>query len=370
MVRRQRALWLFGALVALTVANGLYVPWGADRDLPLANNTIRVTRDMTWRFAGEGVQIDLTSPGGPSLRFTNGRLDAWVARNIDDIQAILITTGIVLAAALAAGWVGRYVGQAALIRMVDVADGSEMRLKVRQGFRLGFSRTAWQLLLIDLVIHVPIAVILAVALAIAIAPLFVLATGSPAAAAIGALTTVVLLILFGLATIAITAMVSIVRPLVQRACAVDGLSVGLSLRQGVALAKASSGEVMLLWLTGIGIRLAWMFASIPAMVFVAPVAAAFLAVGILAGSLPAALVGGVLTAFYQGATPWVIGAIVGMPLVILAALAPLVFLGGLVEVFRSALWTLAYRELREPEAKPVASAANKGLKRLKPARAT
>ena len=39
----------------------------------------------------------------------------------------------------------------------------------------------------------------------------------------------------------------------------------------------------------------------------------------------------------------------GLPVFILVMIAPMLFLGGLVEVAKSSLWTLTYRELRALE---------------------
>ncbi len=39
----------------------------------------------------------------------------------------------------------------------------------------------------------------------------------------------------------------------------------------------------------------------------------------------------------------------GLPIFILVMIAPMLFLGGLVEVAKSSLWTLTYRELRALE---------------------
>jgi hypothetical protein len=47
----------------------------------------------------------------------------------------------------------------------------------------------------------------------------------------------------------------------------------------------------------------------------------------------------------QGAAPWMLGAAVGIPIFLLVVGLPTLFLGGLAEVFKSSVWTLAYREL-------------------------
>jgi len=69
----------------------------------------------------------------------------------------------------------------------------------------------------------------------------------------------------------------------------------------------------------------------------------------LSGTL-ALVVGGLTGLALEGATPWVLGAAVGIPAFLLVLAAPLAFVGGLLEVFLSSTWTLTYRQLRSVEA--------------------
>jgi hypothetical protein len=47
--------------------------------------------------------------------------------------------------------------------------------------------------------------------------------------------------------------------------------------------------------------------------------------------------------------PWILAGVVGLPIFVLLIAAPWIFLGGLMEVFKSSVWTLSYRELRALE---------------------
>jgi hypothetical protein len=49
---------------------------------------------------------------------------------------------------------------------------------------------------------------------------------------------------------------------------------------------------------------------------------------------------------FEGATPWVLAAVTGIPAFLLVLAAPLAFVGGLLEVFLSSTWTLTYWQLR------------------------
>ena len=71
------------------------------------------------------------------------------------------------------------------------------------------------------------------------------------------------------------------------------------------------------------------------------------------GGFPALLVGALASLAFGEAVPWILGLTVGILIFILVLAAPLLFLGGLWEVFKSSVWTLTYREL-PGEAAPIA----------------
>jgi hypothetical protein len=60
-------------------------------------------------------------------------------------------------------------------------------------------------------------------------------------------------------------------------------------------------------------------------------------------------VGGLASLFFEGAVPWILAAVIGLPIFILVVAVPWLFLGGLMEVFKSSVWTLTYREVRALE---------------------
>jgi hypothetical protein len=77
-----------------------------------------------------------------------------------------------------------------------------------------------------------------------------------------------------------------------------------------------------------------------------PIVLLLLVVSGAIGGLLALLAGGLTGLAFEGSTPWIVAAVVGIPTFILVMVAPLSFLGGLFEVFLSSTRTLTYRELR------------------------
>ncbi len=351
---RYRALWFFGALLALTTAT-LFPLWmGRDHEGEVTRIPVRITRETTIYLPGEGLRIDLTQPGGFLVETGGGRWTSLgdLLRDIGPVRmprdgwVILGVLGGVLLITLLLSATIRYASEAALIRMVSETEESGEKMSVRRGLRQGFSRTAWRLFLIDLALEVPVALALTVLFGLALSPMLLWLTGSEAAGVAGTIFGTGLLVLFVLTALLVWVGLSLLLPLSRRACAVDGLGVRASIRRAAGLVKASVGDVAAIWFTWVGVELAWKVALIVVVILLSPVLLLALVAGVVAGGLVALPVGGILSLFWGGAGPWVVGAIVGLPILFLALSTPVAFVRGLVEVFLSGLWTLAYRALR------------------------
>jgi hypothetical protein len=363
LVWRMRVMWLFGALLALTTVNGIYWGFPFDReDWDWDRSRIRVTEDTTIYLPGEGLMIDFTASGRVFIRVGDENLgELWerlqeelreeFAVDIsDDVWAVVIAAGVMLAGVILVGLVARYVSEAALIRIVDAAEETGERPGLRRGLRFGFSRSAWRLFLIDLLLFVVRALVVLILLALALSPLLLWFTRSTPAGVAGTVAAVGLFFLWLFVTLGVRAVLSLLVQVIHRACAVDGLGVGASIRRGLATVKGNLRETLVVWLMWIGVRLAWMLAAVPVMVVIFPVTLVFILAGIVIGGVPSAAVGALLTPFLEGPFPWIVGGMVGLPVFILVMIAPMLFLGGLVEIYKSSVWTLTYRELRAAEA--------------------
>jgi len=104
-----------------------------------------------------------------------------------------------------------------------------------------------------------------------------------------------------------------------------------------------------MWLIMVGVRIGWAVAVIAITIVLFPAIILLIIVGGVLGGLPAILVWGAASLFFEGAVPWILAAVIGIPIFILVMAAPWLFLGGLIEVFKSSTWTLTYRELRALE---------------------
>jgi hypothetical protein len=68
-------------------------------------------------------------------------------------------------------------------------------------------------------------------------------------------------------------------------------------------------------------------------------------VALIAGT-PALVIGSALSLAFGGPVPWILAALIGLPIFALLVGAPWLFANGVMEVFKSSTWTLTYRELR------------------------
>ena len=377
MLRQYRALWLFGAVFALVSVNIVYpIEWLSDEeDKPWT--TIRITDTMNIKVPGFDMTIDLTAPGG--VRIITPDTVGWrsfsemtdeLNRDVSiNLWPILVECGVILVVSIVLGTVFRYVAEIALMRMVDETHQTGKHLSLREGLRRGWSRRAWRLFLLDFSIGLLTAMGFIVVFGLAAAPLL-LAIGSHEAILI-----TVGIGTFGLLALAVclcfpAAMVlSIILQPIRRACALEDQSLWTSIRQGIRLTRHHFKEVGPLWLVWMSIRVLWALVGTVVVILLAPVLVVTILAGLVAGGLPAVLVALVARIFIGGVTPWLIGTLAGMPVFIVVTISPILFVSGLVEIYKSSMWTLGYRDLKavkviakapipQPEGLPVSGPAN------------
>jgi len=247
----------------------------------------------------------------------------------------LLCLGLILAII---GVVARYVSENALIRMVDQHEASGEKVSVRQGFRLGWNRAAGRLFLIDLLIGLGFIVAVLLSLLIAGAPLLVWLTNNTPLQVLGTVVAIGLATLFIFTIILVGIGVSLLLQIVHRACVLEDLGVIESIRRGWELLRQRLGDAVIMGLILFALGLGAAIIMIPVVILVFVVAA-------IIGGLPALLIGAITNLFVQGYVPWVLAALVGMPIFFLVVIVPLGFLSGLIETFNSTTWTLTYREI-------------------------
>jgi hypothetical protein len=354
MLWQYRALWLFGAILALVGTSLIPFDPSPDDENDVEWIKIQITDSFILKVPGWDTTIDFTAPEG--VRITTPHRTSWREFNdlVDELDRdvsinlwpILIELIAILSISLLLGLVARYVAETAVIRMVNESEETGKRLSVRDGLRSGFSRQAGRLFLLDLIISTLAVLAFSVVFGLAVTPIL-LAIGSHEAILITVgVGTLGLLILAGYLWMAAIAVLSLVLQPIRRACVLEDQGLWASIRQGLRLTKDHLKETGLVWLVWMGIRLMLLPVGALILILLAPLLLLTLLGGVVIGSVPAVLVALCSDLFLSSATAWIMGALVGLPIFVLVMISPIPLVFGLVEVYLSCIWTLAYRDLR------------------------
>ncbi|HUT15982.1 MAG TPA: hypothetical protein VMY98_07030 [Anaerolineae bacterium] len=283
---RHKALWLFGFLLALASGGG--------------------------GGGGGGRGAQLTAGPGNFVQ------PAWVLGPV----IVLVVIGLVL---IVASIIINPLSTAALIGMVGEIEETGAT-RARSGWRVGWSRFP-RVLAIGLLIGIPTAIVAIVLLALGASPLLLLLFERRVLTVVAiALTAILMLLVLGVLIIGGVAL-SIMGKLAYRQCVLDKKGVFDSIRDGYRLGRKNLRQVGAVWLLLFGVDLATGIVMVPLALAVVAIAA-----------VPGILVYMVT----EAAAPAVV---IGFPLVLLGILF-LTVLAGIIQVARSATWTLAYLELQ------------------------
>jgi hypothetical protein len=339
MLWRYRALWVWGMVLALTATS--WSAWTlADLDDWREDEWqgITITRGDNETF-GQALRRTLQAEIDEANRELSALLTEILHRRARvNVVALFVAVVAFVLVTHVVGRIARYVSEVALIREVDLYQASGERRGVWHALRLGWSRSAWRLFLINLTVDIVGTVVAILAFGLLFAPVALWVRGSEAVIFLFAFLTAGLFFVVLVAVIVWGTALSVLKRLAWRACALDGLRVLPSIRQGYAVLVQHFKEVGLAWLVTAAVRWGWRAVMVP-------VVLALIGLGLLSGSLPGLLVGGATSLFSGETLSAVLALAVGVPLFLFVLVAPLVFLAGLREVFLSATWTLTYREL-------------------------
>jgi hypothetical protein len=333
-----KTLWVFGILLAFTTADA--TSGVAPRAQWNVSNETRQWQELTPQQIQELPEGLREAAQELNRELSQGWTRPIPTETLNNILGIAIAVICLAGLVFVAFLVVRYISRTALIRMVDRYEGSGEKVTWREGFRLGWSRSAWRLFLIDLLILLVFFVGIVALFLVAAVPLWVSILLGGLAPIAGVVMTIGLGMLAIFTVIVAAAVVAMAREVFYRECILRGRGVLDSIRQGTATLRANFKDVFLLWLLLFAIRIAFVLAMIP-------VGFMLLALGLVVG-------GGVGVALYlalQGAsvlTAVIVAVVVGLLLLIAVVGIPILFLRGLRETYLSTAWTLGYREIPAP----------------------
>lgn len=342
-----RALWVFGLILALTAAgssggsgnNG--VRFSGDSN----NQSYQAPLPENWReeigkaFAEVGKEFSrILEDGLPSIGISKGELTALIWITVIFVLFMLVV-GLVMA-------IARYVSETAVIRMVDEYEATDTKLTVRDGFRIGWSRTSWRLFLINLIVNIPVFLLLIVMGVAGFIIYRIVVSGNETLAVTGIVSVIGVVFLSIFVAVIASIILHLLRQFFWRVCALEDVGVGESLRRGFVLVRENWKSVGLMWLVMIGLGIAWLLVSVIAIVLTLPVVLVTSVIGAIVAAIPGLLLVGLFSTFLSGYLPWIAGGLFVLPLFFVIAFSPWVLLTAWQQVFTSTVWTLTYREIK------------------------
>jgi len=350
IVWQYKVLWIFGFLIVLT-GGGTGSGGGGGG----GGTGAQWQMDEPFHYRG----VDGFGQYSPQMQ----QLEDWAAENVAPLfatEAKAITTvfifiGIVFVVAIVFGLLAalvRYPAETAMMRMVDAHEQTGTKLRFKEGWRLGWNRRAWRIFLVDLLIGTP-AFGIVLLLVGGIGAYFFANRENPEAAlnvGVGIWITVVIMMLLALALLMLV--VSLVRQFIIRKAAFEDLGVWDSFRQGWAMFKLNWKHAALMWLILIGIGIGVGVAIIIAAIILIPAYLILAIPGVIAAAIPGAISYGITSLFAAEVLPWIIAAIVALPVFFVVVFSPLYLIGGAYTVFDSSVWTLFYRQKNLPLVPP------------------
>lgn len=322
-----KILWIFGIIVALTAGSGGGNGGGASSSNSNLGNWGKFNRDMSG---------DL----GQLKKFFTSPEFVHTEQTLITVAIVLVCLGVIVAVLLT---IARYVSQVSLVRMVDHYEDSGEKVSFRSGWRMGWSRAAWQLFLINLVIFVPVMIVVILMFGVAMAPVLITGLANQHASTPGIIATIGMVFVSIFVLIVIAVLLSLVMEIIYRVAILENRGVFASIRTGFGLVRHSLKDVGLMWLILIGIRLALGIALIPVVIVLFGIA-------LLAGGGVGAGLFFAIRGAGNNVLAWIIALATGIPIFIAILAAPMLFIEGLKQTYISTTWTLAYRAIRpEPE---------------------
>jgi hypothetical protein len=313
---QYRALWIFGLLVALTAGGG-----GGGSG-----------RGGSW--SGAGGSFGDGFEGAPRLEMLEPLWEVLASLLI--ILVILFALLGLVFGILAA--IARYVGQSALMQLVDREEADGIKPTLRDGFRFGWSSATLRLFLVNLVVRVPLAIFGIVLILLSGTPLLLWLTKDTGAGIVGTVLAVGLFILALLFLSFIGVVVGFFQPFYRRRSVLAGRDAFTAVAEGVSLTFQRLGDVLLMWIIMVVVNILGGLALTIGMLLLALVA-------LLIGGLPALLLGWLFSGLFNTSLGYILGAIGILPWLFGLVILPSLLLEGLFAVFKSTVWTLTYRNL-------------------------
>jgi hypothetical protein len=341
-----KILWIFGVLLVLATgtsggnSGSSYQFSGSDYDRPFVDQN-RYWTGPEWEEAKAWLEENIS----PMIDHPERFISTFIWIGVGLFLFILLLSVIFS--------IVRYVSETAILRMVDQYEQDGTKMKFKQGWKLGWTKRAFRLWVIDLIISLPILILVACLLGVGIyfSVSWVQGMERPEIGGMLALIGFLLILLLGFSLVMI--FLGLLRQFFARFAVLDETKVGESFRQGWMLFKHQWKSASLLWLVMLGIGIGFSIVSLILFFLLIPVYIVLLIPGVIVAAIPGLIAFGISSLFTGSILSAIIGGVIALPFLFTVLFSPLYLISAWYKVFDSSVWTLTYRELKVLERQPV-----------------
>ena len=339
-----RILWIFGILLALTSGGGN------------GGNSGTSWRTQAPQNNGSGIPGVLPENTPQWVR----EFTSWFVQNVEPlfthpeqhIATIVSVAAIIFLVFLALGAIAalvRYPAETAAMRMVDEYEQSGQKLGFRQGWKLGWTRRAFRLWLIDLILAIPAFLLILLLLGAGLILYFSVSSTFQVTNYLGMVASIFMGFLDIFFLIVMVVFLRLLRKFFARAAALDGMGVGASLRGGWAMFRKNWKSAGLMWLVMVGVGIGYGIVALIAFFLLIPAYLVLLVPAAFVAALPGLIGYGITSIFASGPLAWIIAVLVAIPFFFITLFAPLFVVNGWYKIYELNIWTLTYREIKAME---------------------
>jgi hypothetical protein len=334
-----RMLWVFGLLLVLAGGGGASLNSSSNlRSSTGGMNFPSLPQGGVWKQLSDWFNQSIV----PLYTYPEQHLGLLIGLGVG-LFLLLLVIGV------AAAFV-RYVSEVALLRMVDGYEQGGSRLGFRDGWKLGWTRRAFRMWVIDLVISLPVIVLLLLAGGLGLLIGLSALGGNSAGATASLFALACGLLLFLIPFFLLVVFLSLLRLFMVRTAALEGTRISESFRTGWGLFRRHWKSAALMWLIMLAIGICYGIASLLLAILLIPVMILTGIAGLIVAAVPGLLALGIASLLTSVPLTWIIALLVALPFFVVILVSPLLLVSAWMQVYSSAVWTLTYREMKALEA--------------------
>ena len=354
-----RMLWVFGFILALTVAGGSSGSNSArtssggnsgNNGNTGNNQQFNIQPGNGWENLKGNTPREKMADAFRQIGDAIAQLRAKYPVEFQMGIAVAVTILVMLMIFSFIGAILRYVAETSTIRMVNEYEQTSVKVGFRQGWKYGWSLTSWRLFLTNFLVHIPVLVLFII---LGLVGWWIISTalnGVESALITSLIAGIGLSFISIIVTVVLMVVLYLLRDFAWRFSVLEDAGVMESLRMATALVKRNWKSAGLMWLVMSGIRIVWGIAFF-ILIFPLLIVSILTAIGgVLVAVVPTLLTAGIASLLSApNYWPWIFALVIGFPLFAIVAFSPIIFVNGWGLTYESSVWTLTYRELKALE---------------------